>query len=137
MRPNKPGQLARFHTPLPDENPNQLYVVLEIKEDAERSRADIQDLFTDLTFSPINTVLLDDLEVVEVDTSDLLGHEVTINKADYSQATGKVLKVSEQKIMPDLTGGAKGVETNVWLTIKDENGQEHTGTLFVQEYTIL
>ncbi len=131
MRPNKPGQLAKFHTPLPDENPNQLYVVLEIKEDAERSRADIKDLFTDLTFSPINTVLLDDLEVVEVDTSDLLGHEVTINKADYSQATGKVLKVSEQKIMPELTGGAKVVETNVWLTIEDENGQEHTGTLFV------
>lgn len=131
MRPNKPGQLARFHTPLPDENPNQLYVVLEIKEDAERSRADIQDLFTDLTFSPINTVLLDDLEVVEVDTSDLLGHEVMINKADYSQATGKVVKVSEQKIMPDLTGGAIGVETNVWLTIIDKNGQEHTGTLFV------
>ena len=27
--------------------------------------------------------------------------------------------------------GVKGVETNVWLTIEDENGKEHTGTLFV------
>jgi hypothetical protein len=131
MRPNKLGQVAKFHTPLPDENPDQLYVVLEIKEDVERPRADIKALNTGLSFPPINTVLLDDLEVVEVDTSELVGHEVTINKADYSQATGKVVKVSEHKIMLDLTKGVKGVETNVWLTIQDENGTEHTGTLFV------
>lgn len=131
MRPNKPGQVAKFHTPLPDENPNQLYVVLEIKEDVERPRADIKALNTGLSFPPINTVLLDDLEVVEVDTSDLVGHEVTINKADYSQVKGKVVKVSEQKIMLNLTKGVKGVETNVWLTIQDENGTEHTGNLFV------
>lgn len=131
MRPNKPGQVAKFHTPLPDENPDQLYVVLEIKEDVERPRADIKALNTGLSFPPINTVLLDDLEVVEVDTSDLLGHEVTISKADYSHETGKVVKVSEQKITLDLTKGVKGVETNVWLTIQDENDTEHTGTLFV------
>lgn len=131
MKPNKIGQVAKFHTPLPDENPDQLYVVLEIKEDDERPRADIKALNTGLSFPPINTVLLDDLEVVEVDTADLVGHQVTINKADYSQATGKVVKVSEQKIMLDLTKGVKGVETNVWLTIEDESGKEHTGTLFV------
>lgn len=131
MRPNKPGQVAKFHTPLPDENPDQLYVLLEIKEDTERPRADIRALNTGLSFPPVNTVLLNDLEVVEVDTSDLLGHKVTINKADYSQATGKVVKVSEQKIMLDLTKGVKGVETNVWLTIEDKDGKEHTGTLFV------
>lgn len=131
MRPNKNGQVAKFHTPLPDENPDQLYVVLEIKEDEERPRADIKALNTGLSFPPINTVLLDDLEVVEVDTADLVGHQVTINKADYSQATGKVVKVSEQKIMLDLTKGVKGVETNVLLTIEDESGKEHTGTLFV------
>jgi hypothetical protein len=131
MRPNKIGQVAKFHTPLPDENPNQLYVVLEIIEDDERPRAEIKALNTGLSFPPINTVKLDDLEVVEVDTADLVGHNVTINKADYSQATGKVVKVSEQKIMLDLTKGVKGVETNVYLTIEDENGKEHTGTLFV------
>lgn len=131
MRPNKNGQVAKFHTPLPDENPDQLYVVLEIKEDDERPRADIKALNTGLSFPPINTVSLDDLEVVEVDTADLVGHQVTINKADYSQATGKVVKVCEQKIMLDLTKGVKGVETNVWLTIEDESGKEHTGTLFV------
>ena len=131
MRPNKIGQVAKFHTPLPDENPNQLYVVLEIIEDDERPRAEIKALNTGLSFPPINTVKLDDLEVVEVDTADLVGHNVTINKADYSQATGKVVKVSEQKIMLDLTKGVMGVETNVYLTIEDENGKEHTGTLFV------
>ena len=131
MRPNKIGQVAKFHTPLPDENPNQLYVVLEIIEDDERPRADIKALNTGLSFPPINTVKLNDRVVVEVDTVDLVGHNVTINKADYSQATGKVVKVSEQKIMLDLTKGVKGVETNVWLTIQDESGNEHTGTLFV------
>jgi hypothetical protein len=131
MRPNKIGQVAKFHTPLPDENPNQLYVVLEIIEDDERPRADIKALSTGLSFPTINTVKLDDLEVVGVDNADLVGHNVTINKADYSQATGKVVKVSEQKIMLDLTKVVKGVETDVYLTIEDENGKEHTGTLFV------
>ncbi|MBU3714206.1 MAG: hypothetical protein FGM46_04580 [Ferruginibacter sp.] len=131
MRSNKIGQVAKFHTPLPDENPNQLYVLLEIIEDDERPRVDIKALNTGLPFPPINTVRLDDLEVVEVDTADLVGHQVTIKKADYSQATGKVVKVSEQKIMLDLTNGVKGVETNVYLTIEVENGKEHTGTLFV------
>lgn len=131
MRPNKIGQVAKFRTSLPGENPNQLFVVLEIIEDVERPRAHIKALNTGLSFPPINTVLLDDLEVVEVGTADLVGHKVTINKADYSQAIGKVIRVSEQKIMLDLTKGVKGVETNVWLTIQDENGIEHTGTLFV------
>jgi hypothetical protein len=131
MRPNKIGQVAKFHTPLPDENPNQLYVVLEIIEDDERPRADIKALNTGLSFPPINTVSLNDFEDVEVETADLVEHQVTINKADYSQATGKAVKVSEQKIMLDLTKGVKGVETNVWLTIEDESGKEHTGTLFV------
>jgi hypothetical protein len=132
MRSNKIEQVAKFHTPLPNENPNQLYVVLEIIEDDERPRADMKALNTGISFPHINTVKLDDLEVVEVDTADLVGHNITINKVDYSQATGKVVKVSEQKIMLDLTKGVKGVETNVYLTIEDENGKEHTRTLFVK-----
>lgn len=131
MRPNKTGQVVRFHTPLPDENPNQLYVILEIIRDSESPVADIKALNTVLSFPPINTVSLTDLEVLEVDTADLTGHKVTVNKADYSQETGKVVKVSEQKILLDLTKGVKGVETNVWLTIEDESGKEHTGTLYL------
>lgn len=131
MRPDKKGQIARFHTPLEGENPEQLYVVLEVIEDDERPRADIQALNTGLSFVPINTVSLDDLEVVEVDTQDLIGHKVIINKSDYSQIEGRVINVSEQKIMLDLSKRMKGVETNVWLTVVDNQGIEHTGTLFV------
>lgn len=64
MKPDKKGQVAKFHTPLPDENPNQLYVVLDIIKDIEKPRAEIEALNTGLPFPPINTVLLDDLEVV-------------------------------------------------------------------------
>jgi len=132
MKPTKAGQIARFHTPFPDENPNQLYVVLEVFEDVERPRAEIKALNTGLNFPSVNTVLLKDLEVVAVSTEDLLGHTVTINKSDHSQVDGSVIKVSEKKIMLDLTKGDKGMETNVWITVLDKNGTEQSGTLFVK-----
>jgi hypothetical protein len=132
MRPNKIGQVAKFHTPLPSENPDQLYVILEIHFDVERPRAQIKALNTGLSFPPVNTVLVEDLMLVEVDTNDLMDHAVIINKADYSQVEGKVVEVSEQKIMLDLTKGVKGVETNVRLTILDSKGEQHTGALFVK-----
>jgi hypothetical protein len=131
MKPQKEGQIVKFHTPYANEDPNQRYVILEIHFDVEKPRAKIRELNGGKSLASITTVLVEELEVVEVDTADLVGHNVTINKADYSQATGKVVKVSEQKIMLDLTKGIKGVETNVYLTIDDENGKEHTGTLFV------
>jgi hypothetical protein len=132
MKPTKIGQVVKYHTPFPDEDPNQQYVVLEIKDDVERPRVDIKALNTGLSFSPIHTVPLRDLIVVEVKTTDLIGSKVTINKADRSQAIGKVVKVREEKIYLDLTKGAHGVETNVCLTIADDNGEEQTGTLFVK-----
>jgi hypothetical protein len=131
MKPTKQGQIAKFHTPLADEDPEQLYVVLEVIEDDERPRASIQALNTGLAFPPINKVHLDDLEVVEVSTEDLIGHYVTINKSDGSQVEGRVSKVSEQKIEVTLSNGVHGVETNVWLTIIDNKGEEHLGTLVV------
>lgn len=132
MKPIKTGQIAKFHTPFPDEDPNQLYVVTEIFEDVERPRAEIKALYTGLPFPPINKVYLDDLELVAVTTDELLGHTVTIKKSDYSQIEGRVIKVSEQEIILDLTNGVKGVETNVWITILDKNSIEHKGTLFVK-----
>jgi transcription antitermination factor NusG len=131
MKPIEKGQIVKFHSPLQEENPNQLYVVLEVIADDERPRADIQALNTGLSFPPINTVRLSDLEVVEVDTNDLIGHKVTINKSDYSQVEGRVIKVSEQKIEVNLSNEVHGVETNVWLTVVDNDGIEHLGTLFV------
>lgn len=131
MKSISKGNIVKFHTPLPEENPNQLYVVLEVITDDERPRADIQALNTGLSFPPINTVRLGELEVVEVDTNDLIGHKVTINKSDYSQVEGRVIKVNEQKIEVNLSNGVNGVETNVWLTVIDNEGIEHLGTLFI------
>jgi hypothetical protein len=131
MKPIKEGQIVKYKTLLAGEDPNQRFVILEIHFDVEKPRALIKELNGGKPLASTTSVLVDDLEVVEVDTADLVGHKVTINKSDYSQAIGKVVKVSEQKIMLDLTKGVKGVETNVWLTIVDENGKEHTGTLFV------
>lgn len=131
MKPNKKGQIVRFHTPYPDENPDQLYVVLEIHTDVENTKAQIKALNTGLSFPPVNAVLVDDLVIVDVSTSDLIGHHVTIKKSDYSEVEGKVTNVREQKIMLDLTKGVKGVETNVWVTVIDNDGKEHSGTLFV------
>jgi hypothetical protein len=63
--------------------------------------------------------------------NELIGYKVTINKSDYSQAEGRVIKVSEQKIEVNMSNGVHGVETNVWLTIVDNDGVEHIGILFV------
>ena len=132
MKPTKEGQIVKFHTPLPDEDTDQLYVVLEVKDDVEKPRVDIIILNGGQPFTPINTVLLDDLAVVEVFTDDLLGHIVTINKTDLSQVSGKVIHVRDKKIKLDLIKSAKGIETNVWLTVKDDKNNEQSGTLFVQ-----
>lgn len=133
MKANKEGQIVKFHTPLENEDPNQLYVVLEIIEDNEKSRAKIQALNTGLAFAPISMVRLVDLEVAEVDNNDLIGHKVTINKSDYSQVEGKVINVSKQKTELSLSPVAKGVETNVLVTVIDNDGIEHSGMLFIDQ----
>lgn len=133
MKPTKAGQIARFHTPYPDENPNQLYVVLEIIEynDTIKPKADIKALNTGLSFAPINTVLLEDLEVVEVDTTDLIGYKAAVKKQNGSLVTGRVTKVEKTKQLVDLEKIENRVETNVHLTIKDASGIQHEGTLAV------
>lgn len=125
-----------FHTPLPNEDPNQLYVVLEVKKDRKRSRVDIKALNNGLSFAPISTVLLDDLAIVEVSTSDLIGHTVTICKSDNSKASGKVIKVKKKKIIPSFNKKENGVDTNVWLTIQDDNEKKQYGRLFVNLYQL-
>jgi len=58
ITPNKLGQVANFHNALPDENANQLYLVLEIQEDVKTPRATINALNTGLSFPPINIFFL-------------------------------------------------------------------------------
>ena len=131
MIPNKEGQIVKFHTPNPDEDPNQKYVILEIHKDVEKPRALIRELNGGLPLASTNIVLVDDLEVSFVSTSDLIGHNVKINKDDNSQAIGKVLEVEKGKIIPDLKVVENGVETNILVTIIDQNGVKHYGNLFV------
>ncbi len=64
VTPTKQGQLVKFHSPLPDEEPDQKYEVLEIIEDTDRPRVDIRPVNTGLNYPPINTVPLNDVTVV-------------------------------------------------------------------------
>jgi transcription antitermination factor NusG len=81
----------------------------------------------------VNTARLADLEVAKIDNNDLKGHKVTINKSDYLQVTGRVIKVSEQKKELNLSVVAGCVETNVQVTVIDNDGIEHLGTLFIDQ----
>ena len=131
MIPNKEGQVVKFHTPNPDEDPNQKYVILEIHKDLEKPRALIRELNGGLPLASTHIVFVDDLEVSFVSTSDLIGHKVKISKADNFQLIGKVLQVEKEKIIPELKVVENGVETNVLVTIIDEFGVKHSGNLFV------
>jgi hypothetical protein len=66
MQPTKAGQIVKFHSPLPDEDPKQLYVILEIHLDVEKPRTLIQALNTGFTYPPTTTVLVEDLIVEEL-----------------------------------------------------------------------
>ena len=134
MRPNKVGQVVRFHTPYPDEDPNMIYHLLDFDERDHfpKPSADIQVIFSNLSFVPINRVRLEELEVVEFDLRDLLGYPVTIIKEDNSEVSGTVTELYQEKIVPELhVKRGKGVETNVKLTIEDDSGSQHIGLLFV------
>lgn len=71
MKEFRRGPIVKFHTPYEDENPNQLYVVLEYMEDGNQSRAKIETLNTGLSFPPIYVVYVKDLMIEEVQTFQL------------------------------------------------------------------
>ena len=131
MKPIKEGQIVKFHTPLENENPSQQYVVLEMNADVSMPRAKIKALSTGLTFAPISVVRLNDLEIVKVNTDDLIGHVIYIKKEDSSKVLGRVTSVNEQTIDLDLSKVADGIYTNVFVTVVDKDGEEHSGTLVV------
>lgn len=55
------GQKVKFHTPFPDEDPEQKYIVLQVKEGAKDTRVDISPLNFGMEFPPIYTVKSEDL----------------------------------------------------------------------------
>ena len=67
-KPTEAGQIVKYKNPLPDEDPNQKYVVSEIHFDVERPRTAIKPIETKLRFPPLITALVDDLELVESDS---------------------------------------------------------------------
>ena len=131
MKAVKEGQIVKFHTPPSDEKPGQVYVILEIKHDDNILKANIQPLNTGLPIVPVNTVRLDELEVVEVPTSDLMGLIVKIKKSDSTIVLGRVIFTYQSEINLDLSTETEGVQTNVHLKVLDRDGVEHFGTLFV------
>lgn len=64
MKPTTAGEIVKFHTPFPDEDANQLYVIIEIHLDVQNPRCKIQALNTGFAFPPISTVKVNDLETV-------------------------------------------------------------------------
>jgi hypothetical protein len=131
--PNQVGQIVRFHTPYPDEDPEQLYVLMEIfvYDDELKPKADIKALNTGWSFPPVSTVFLEDLEIAEVDTTDLIGYKVAVKKEDNSIISGRVVEVEKSKQIVDLFKIENRVESNVWMTIKDFSGNLHRGALAV------
>jgi len=55
-KPEKKGQIVKFHSPLADEDPNQLYTVQEVVDDSDKPRSSIEPLSTGLTFPSVITV---------------------------------------------------------------------------------
>lgn len=133
IHPTKVGQIVKFHTPYPDEDPNQLYVLLEIFEygDDLKPSATIKALIKGWSFLPINKVFLEDLELAEVDTTELIGFNGTLTTENGKRITGRIASAEKEKQLVDLTKKEKQVATNVKVSIKDTTGEIHKGNLTV------
>ena len=57
----KVGHLVKFKTPFPDEDPEQAYIIKEVKVGYEDTRIDISPLNLGLAFPPVYTVRSTDL----------------------------------------------------------------------------
>lgn len=131
LRPNEPNQIVKFHTPYPDEDPNQLYLLLEVFDygDDRKATATIKALIKGWSFLPINTVFLEDLEVAEVNTTDLIGFSATMFKNDGERTSGIITATKNEKQVVSLSKQEKRVATNVQISINDKDGELHNGTL--------
>ena len=76
MKTFKVGQIVKFHTPLPDEDPAQIYVIVEISDDETANRASIKPLNFKFQFPPILTVKISDLEEVKILAVEMIGEKV-------------------------------------------------------------
>jgi hypothetical protein len=130
MKPIKEGTIVKFHTPLADENPDQLFVVLELF-DREPQNAKIMALNTGLNFPPVNTVNTEDLIPAPVPTDDLMGRIVTIIKPDNLRVQGVVNAITRPGNSPEMTLTPEGVIVDLVVTVNTKQGEVITGKLFV------
>jgi small nuclear ribonucleoprotein (snRNP)-like protein len=131
MIPTQKGQLVRFHTPFPDEDPGQQYVILDLFNDEHTPRAHIKALGTKLSLVPINTVLIEDLELVEFGSGDLLGQELSVQTEDGKIFHGKIIKVEIPDMGLNFEIQQNFVLTNIQVIIQGEYNEQHSGSLIL------
>jgi len=61
----KKGSIVKFKKPFPDEDPNQLFVVLEVLK-GQRTDAKIMALGTEMNIPPVYVFPLDDLVLADI-----------------------------------------------------------------------
>ncbi len=127
MKPLKVGQVVRFQTPLPDEDPNQIYVIVEISDDETSNRVAIKPLNFKFQFPPILTVKITDLSQVRVSALEMVGETVTLKKNDGTEVSGRVVSARDVDIFLEMTRNEQEVVTNCHLTIVDNAGLTHEG----------
>lgn len=127
MSPNKVGQVVVFHTPISEEEQNQQFVVVELHLESKQPEVAIKSFETDV----VETVLVEELEVVTLDTADLIGYAATIQTADNDEVSGTVLSAKEETVLLEMEVTEEAIITNVALTIKDKKGVEYSGFLLV------
>lgn len=71
----KVGQIVKFLKPFPDEDPEQPYIVKEVKEGVEDTRIDITPRDINLAFPPIYTVRSTELVNLEIYSTKLVDNE--------------------------------------------------------------
>ncbi|SFB40262.1 hypothetical protein [Algoriphagus aquimarinus] len=127
----KRGHLVKFHTPYPEEDPSQLYLLLEVKDHDhfDTPWADILALGTGFSFPSINMVKLEDLEVVEWDSFELIGHYATVVTEEGLNVSGKIVHILENE------NNTKPLQTlKIHVMLKDERGEMTAGELLLNAF---
>lgn len=127
----KKGDIVKFHTPYDDEDPNQLYVILNIAYDVDKPRADIKPISNHLTFAPINTVLVEDLELAIINKSNIINHTVNVLKADNTYSTGKVIDIINENEILDFETNKSEMINTIKLKIQESTGVIQMGYLVI------
>ncbi|WP_425638791.1 hypothetical protein ACPUEN_04290 [Algoriphagus yeomjeoni] len=127
----KRGHLVKFHTPYPDEDPRQLYLLLEVKDYDyfDTPWADILALGTGFSFPPINMVKLEDLEIVNWNTSELIGHPATVLTEEGLSVSGEIVRILEEE-----NTKAPLQTLNIHVMLENEGGEMTAGELLLNSF---